>query len=287
MTWEETIQQIRQKPEFNDLVRDAYFDSNLKANVERYKEGEEFRETLNFIKTYAPDAKVIADIGSGNGIATIALALKGYEIYSVEPDPSSTIGAGAVRRLAGEYQLEQHVKVLERFGEDTGIENSAIDVVYIRQAMHHAHNLKNMMREAYRILKPGGLLFTVRDHVIYDDADKAWFLEMHPLHKFYGGENAFTELQYKDAMQSAGLSIIKMFRHYESVINYYPIRKSEMEQNIMNREASVVKRLKERVGPFASVSIVQRLYKKLIGFKMTDERLVPGRLYTFLARKPL
>lgn len=37
MNWEETIIKIREDPAFGDLVRDAYFDEDLIANVERFR----------------------------------------------------------------------------------------------------------------------------------------------------------------------------------------------------------------------------------------------------------
>ena len=61
MTWEETIKFIRTQPEFQFLVAKAYFEENLPVNVERYRQETEYKETVNKIKKYAPNAKKILE----------------------------------------------------------------------------------------------------------------------------------------------------------------------------------------------------------------------------------
>ena len=50
MNWEETIKYIRTKPEYEALVRDAYFDENLVLNINRFIQSVEFKETLKLLK---------------------------------------------------------------------------------------------------------------------------------------------------------------------------------------------------------------------------------------------
>ena len=289
MTWEQTIESIRKKADYKDLVRDAYFDSDLVANVERFANGPEWKETLLLIRKYAQPGARIADIGSGNGISTIAFGLENYNVISIEPDPSDTIGAGAIQKLIEHYYLSERVSVRQRYGEDTGIHDQSLDVVYIRQAMHHAHNLGSMIKECYRILRPGGILLTIRDHIIFDGKDKEWFLESHPLHKFYGGENAYTEDEYKHAMTNAGFRIEKVLRYYDSIINYFPLSKKEVEEMAIQKEKKFINSLRKKIGPLVNVGFIVNLLKKYYKFDRNqayDERRIPGRMYTFLAVKP-
>jgi SAM-dependent methyltransferase len=286
MTWEETIIYIRSQPEYRYLVEKAYFEEDLKLNVERFRSSEEFNETLEVLKNYSPKAKSLLDVGSGNGISAIAFALNGYEVTVSEPDPSETIGAGAVRKLARAYSLN-NVSVHEKFAEDIQL-NSLFDIVYVRQAMHHAYNLNQFIFNLAGLLKPGGFLFTVRDHVIYDEKDKQLFLESHPLQKFYGGENAFTDKQYQTAMIKAGLQVVKTWKHFDSVMNYFPMTREEFGNMPAERERQIRKKLSEKLGVLGSLPFVQALYKKKIGFNVTDvynEILVPGRMYSYLAQK--
>lgn len=174
MTWEETIQYIRQQPQFADLVEKAYFDADLRLNVERFRASDEFAQTLLLLKRNQPNAKKILDIGCGNGISSLAFALAGFEVTAVEPDASITVGAGAIRLLKDEYQLP-NLNIHVAFAEDIAFASESFDIVYVRQAMHHANNLDKFIAECARVLKKDGMLLTVRDHVVFDEADKHWF----------------------------------------------------------------------------------------------------------------
>lgn len=287
MTWEETIQYIRTKPEFRELVEKAYFEEDLPLNVERFKQGDEFKETLSLCKQYASGATSILDIGSGNGISAVAFALNGFTVTASEPDPSHTIGAGAIRKLRDHYQLK-NLTVIESFAEQIELPDQSFDIVYVRQAMHHAHDLPQFVKNLARLIKPGGIFFTVRDHVVFDETDKAHFLYQHPLQKFYGGENAFAPEEYMSAMKNAGLEVEKQYKYYDSVINYFPVTPEELEGQFKKRVKEIEKMLASLIGPLAKIPWLQKIYQKRIGFNrfsFFDETKVAGRMHSFIARK--
>jgi len=287
MNWEETINFIRTKPEYELLVEKAYFDPDLMLNVNRFKADAEFSETLKLLEQYAPNAKTILDIGCGNGISTIALALKGYELTAVEPDPSNTIGAGAIRELVKLNNL-QNVSVYEDFAENIKFDSNSFDVVYIRQAMHHAYDLQKFIGECGRVLKKGGILLTIRDHVVFNDEDKKWFLASHPLHKYYGGENAFSPAEYKNAMQNAGLNVLKELRYYDTPINYTPDTEEMISAKIAAHTAHRFQNLAKKIGFFAKIGYIKYLYTQYLNYKKIDvlnEILVPGRMYSYVCIK--
>ncbi len=290
MTWEEIIIQIRKDPSYKDLVELAYFEENLSLNVNRFRISEEYEETIKLITEYSKgEIKLtLADIGAGNGVAAVSFALDGFEVTAIEPDPSNTIGAGAIKKLK-EHFLLNNLNVVEAWGEALPLKSESFDVVYIRQAVHHADHLEDFIKEASRLLKRGGLLLTTRDHVIYDEKDKAWFLAAHTLHKFYGGENAFAETEYENAIRNAGLHIVKTLHHFESVINYFPEKKSVIEKRIADRMQFVECNWKKRIpGLFKKSTTLKKWYfdraNKKLG-PVLDERKIPGRLISFIAKK--
>lgn len=278
MTWEETIKYIRTKKEYKDLVRLTYIDENLSKNVELYKSGDEFIETLKILKKYSSKGKTILDMGCGNGISSISFALEGYSVSSVEPDKSDTVGAGAIKKLINIYNLS-NLKVFEDFAENIKFQDNSFDIVYARQAMHHAKNLNKFVAEMARVLKPDGLFLTVRDHAIFDEKDKNWFLESHPLQKFYGGENAFTPQEYKNAIKKSGLTLVKELKFFDNIINYYPLE---------NPDVIKKQHLRNKIGIVSKFPFVFTVYKNYIRKKTGDyffEKKIPGRMYSYIAIK--
>ena len=284
MTWEETIIKIRKDNDFKTLVEQAYFDEDLKLNVERFSKSREFEETLKIVKSYAPSASSVLDIGCGNGNSAINFALKGYKVTAVEPDKSNTVGAGAIKQVKEIYKLK-NIDVFEAYAEEINFKSNSFDLVYVRQAMHHANDLQKFVKECVRVLKPNGLLLTIRDHVIYNETDKEWFLRTHPLHKFYGGENAFTRNEYIKAIENAGAKILKEYKYYDSIINFSPKSTEEIEQIKKEKTIEQKKRLKKKIGTISKFSLVWDFYKLVSGYRPLNEKEVPGRMYSYLARK--
>lgn len=284
MTWDETIKHIRTIPQYAFLVEKAYFDEHLELNVERFRKSEEFKETLKIINSYAPTAKTILDIGCGNGISSINFALNGYNVSSVEPGKSDTVGSGAIKKLIKSYSLE-NIEVYEAFAEDINFDDNSFDIVYVRQAMHHANHLNDFLKECIRVLKPKGLLLTIRDHVIYNEKDKEWFLENHPLQKYYGGENAFTSLEYKSSIKKGGAKIVRELRYFDSALNYFPTTSEEVmelkKENIKNQKTKLVKKL----GLIGDIWIVWKLYCLIVKYEPLNEAGIPGRMYSYIALK--
>lgn len=290
MTWEETIIQIRRQPEYAELVEKAYLEEDMVLNVTRFKDSREFFETKKILGKYfsALSSVKILDVGSGNGISAVAFAIDGAEVCAVEPDPSNTVGSGAIRKLKEHYSLS-NLSVFESYAEELPFDAGSFDLVYVRQAMHHARDLKGFVKELSRVLRPGGVLLTIRDHVVFGSADKKRFLEHHQLQKYYHGENAFSVDEYETAIRSAGFKIISIFRYFDSVINFYP----EDESSILNarnkRQAMVTEVLSRKLPAFlARNEAVISAFTKYLNYKLgpaLDEKNIPGRMYSFLAIK--
>ncbi len=272
MTWEETITLVQNTPSFAALVRDTYIDTDLPSNVERFRLSAEFQETLSLLEKYgiSPPSKLL-DIGAGNGVATISFAQLGYQVTALEPDKSNTVGSGAIKALCKHYQLND-VHIVESYGEKLAFGNETFDIVYIRQAMHHALDLTVFVNEAARVLKKGGIMLTLRDHVIKNQKDKEKFLSRHPLHRYYGGENAFTLGAYQQAFKDAGLEMLQMISPSASPINYDPWSKNQLKQI-----------LSAKFG--AWVGTHPWLVQAAWWLSMTRKEYLPGKLYSFVTRK--
>jgi hypothetical protein len=103
------------------------------------------------------------------------------------------------------------------------------------------------------------------------------FLDGHPLHALYGGENAFTLVQYRRALAQAGLNIDKELVSLASAINYSPHTYDTIRIEIARR-----------LGLFRAVaSLLKPAPVMTAGLRLLsicDRR--PGRLVSFLCSKP-
>ncbi|MES2838447.1 MAG: class I SAM-dependent methyltransferase [Bacteroidota bacterium] len=275
-TWEETIKYIRTKPEYSNLVEKAYLNEDLVKNVESFRNSREFLETKKLLKSCNTPIKKLLDIGCGNGISSISFALEGYDVTAVEPDGSSTVGAGAIRILKNHYKLD-NITIFESYAEDIKFENETFDLVYFRQAMHHANELEKFIAESARVLKKNGLLLSIRDHVIFNEEDKKQFLKTHPLQEFYGGENAYTANEYEEAMAKSGLKIVKKIKTFDSVINYFPMDEKFIQKILLK------KRLAEIIISLTPSFINEKIKLKIQN--LLNEKDFDGRMYSYLCRK--
>lgn len=285
MTWEETILHVRKIPDYENLLKDAYLEKDLLRNASRFKDSEEFKATLGLVEQYQPDAETLLDIGAGNGISTISFAQKGFHVTAVEPDSSDTVGRGAIAYICSRCKLHT-VKIIDSYAEKLPLADNSFDVVYARQALHHAHDLNAFVAEAYRVLKPGGTCITVRDHVVFNASEKKAFLKTHPLHRFYGGENAFSFDEYKSAFIGAGFILEKTIRHFDSVINFAPQTQSEVDNAVSKLGQELRQSLTRRAGRLGMLLLP--LYRQYIYGKYGkphDESRMPGRLYAFIVKK--
>ncbi|MTJ22642.1 methyltransferase domain-containing protein [Dolichospermum sp. UHCC 0352] len=275
LTWEEAVQWLREQPEQQELVQHCYYDDPLKSAAERFSHSEEWTALNKLLKPKIP-GKVL-DIGAGRGISSYAFAKAGCSVTALEPDSSNLVGAGAIHRLAKNTDLS--IQVVQDWGETLPFTDNYFDIVYGRAVLHHAQNLKQLCQEAARVLKPGGYFIATREHIISRKEDLQQFLDSHPLHHLYGGENAYLLEEYKDAISSAGLQIIRSFAPLESVINYAPMSQAEY-QNLV--KSSLSKFCGAILGTkLSGFKILQDLY----GWYVSQKSNSPGRLYSFLAVK--
>lgn len=270
-TWEQAVRALIADPGQRDLVEACYFDPPLRGAAMRYANSAEWQAVRQII---GPSRGTAVDIGAGNGIVSFALASDGWRTIAVEPDPSALVGAEAIRHLALESGLE--IEVREGFGEALPVPDGTADLVIARQVLHHARDLDAFCRDIARIMRPGARLVSMRDHVISGPDQLPEFLEHHPLHRVYGGENAFERGRYVASLEAAGLTIEKELGSFDSAINYAPFTHESIRAEIG-----------KRLGPLGIAAnmmrpeIVMRAVLKIMS--AVDNR--PGRLVSFVCRK--
>ncbi len=271
---DDAIRRLRADPACADLVRDAYLGSDVDDSGRRFLASGELAEVRRILGRRVDGASVL-DLGAGTGIASAAFCAMGAaRVVAVEPDPSAEVGRGAMARLPG-----RKFEAIDGVGENLPLPDATMDIVYCRQVLHHARDLDLVLQECARVLKPNGIFFACREHVVDDDRQLGEFLAAHPVHQMAGGENAYSLSRYLQAIRDSGLVIDRVLRPMDSVINAFPIVQTQEEL-----DALPAQKLAHKFGLVGRAASHVPGATRLVRARM--DRPIPGRMYSFLAHRP-
>ena len=278
ISYESAVHLIRSQSGGNDWAKDCYLEEDVLCSAQRFSHSEEFQAVISILGLNNDKNLKILDLGCGNGIASFAIANLGHAVVAVDPDESSSVGLGAVESLSPFLQYGS-IQTIKSFAESLPLEDNQFDIVYSRQALHHFQDLEQSMSECFRVLRKGGMLFATREHIAENQKELDIFLSNHILHQLHGGENAYPEAYYIHSMRQAGFSLLRVFRSYDTVINYYPLSQKKLNQLFLRfLEKKIGSHLALKV---SSINFLMQLYQKYLSAKL----LTPGRPYSFLCRK--
>lgn len=275
ISWEDTILKIQNEPEFSKLISEAYLSSDIDLNFKNYYCSEEFNQIYNLIKTTFPKKKIkILEIGAGNGILSLSLSKKGFLVDCVEPEKSIITGVGSIGFLKQKYGLE-NLNIFNTSIEEYQFLDKKYDLIVARQVVHHIHDLNAFFQKIKMMSKANTKVFLLRDHVI-DEGRLNEFLENHPLHKFYGGENAYTLEEYIIPITKY-FSLEKIIGPFDSIINLAPLSYFFLFENLLKKIGIKYANVKEK-----KANLLQRFLVKLVYKNFAPQQ--QGRLYSFILK---
>jgi len=146
----------------------------------RNKEATRYREKI------IPAARgAVLELGVGSGLNFPFYGTEVARLYAV--DPSAALLAMAARKRAPEGVP---VELLQRSAEEIPLATGTIDTVVTTWALCTVPDASRALREARRVLKPGGTLLFVEHGLAPDPPVERWQRRLNPLwRRFAGGCN--------------------------------------------------------------------------------------------------
>jgi SAM-dependent methyltransferase len=102
------------------------------------------------------DARIL-DIGSGTGSFVVSCRKRGFAAFGMEPDRIGSGGKLTAIEIASR-RLEQSAFV-SGVGESLPFPDASFDLITMNQVLEHVADQPRVVREAARVLKPGGALY--------------------------------------------------------------------------------------------------------------------------------
>ncbi|CAK6955669.1 putative methyltransferase-like protein 7A [Scomber scombrus] len=154
----------------------------------------------------------ILEIGCGSG-TNFEYYPSGCKVICTDPNPHFQ------KYLKKSMDVNDHLKY-EKFvvasGEDMGsVEDESVDVVVCTLVLCSVNSIPQTLREAHRILRPGGALYFI-EHVVADPSSWAYFLQhvLQPAWYYFGDGCEVTRATWKH-LEAAGFSELKL-KHVEA-----------------------------------------------------------------------
>jgi ubiquinone/menaquinone biosynthesis C-methylase UbiE len=181
------------------------------ATAERYvqsadhAQGESLDRLLELTNP-ATDWRVL-DVATGGGHTALALAPRVREV--VATDLTRPMLDAAERFVRGKGM--NNVRFQEADAGALPFEDGSFDLVTCRIAAHHFQDCSAFVREAARVVRPGGLVAVI-DNVVPEDPDADTFINGFERLRDPSHHRAYTEGEWQEFYRLAGLKIEKLER---------------------------------------------------------------------------
>ncbi len=151
----------------------AYFDALAGKFGRSYVPGRSWKGLAEALLHLVPSHWTIADLGAGEGTLAQLLARRAHRVYAVDSS-EQMIAYGT--RVAAENGFP-NLEYLRGDLDDPPLPAHSVDLVLMSQALHHAQRPAFAIKNAFRILKPGGKIVIL--DLLCHDFEKARELYAH------------------------------------------------------------------------------------------------------------
>jgi 2-polyprenyl-3-methyl-5-hydroxy-6-metoxy-1,4-benzoquinol methylase len=104
----------------------------------------------------------VLEVGSGIGILANSVATRNPDsgVFGIEISPDQ------IKKAFKNYSETPNVTFIQGDASSITFDNDTFDVIYCRYILEHVSKPESVLREIYRVLKPGGKLFVQENNVL-------------------------------------------------------------------------------------------------------------------------
>jgi len=118
--------------------------------------------------------RTVLEMGCGSGIDAVEFARNGAAVVAIDITDNAVELTRELAREAG-----QDILVMKVLGDAIPLQNERFDCVYSYGVLHHIPDVDSVLKETYRLLKPGGVIMAMlyhRDSILwaYSILKRAW-----------------------------------------------------------------------------------------------------------------
>nr|XP_046239922.1 methyltransferase-like protein 7A [Scatophagus argus] len=178
------------------------------------KKKELFRTLTEFRK--AGGQLTLLEIGCGTG-TNFQYYPPGCKVICTDPNPHFQ---NYLKTSMGQNDHLTYERFVVASGEDMGsVENDSVDVVVCTLVLCSVNSIPQTLREAHRILRPGGAFYFM-EHVMADPSTWSYFFQyvLQPVWYYCGDGCELTRETWK-YLESAGFSKLNL-KHIQAPLNF-------------------------------------------------------------------
>lgn len=187
-----------------------YLPPMVDASKDTYSNQRLYERRMAHRLNVGPGAKVL-DIGCGRGrIAHLVASTTGAHVTGLQLD---TDQLRQCREFAAEKGMTDQLDFIEaNYNERLPFPDESFDAVYYVQVIGgYGTNLTSLYKEAYRVLKPGGIA-AFEDYILmdgYNSSDAKHKRLVQSSKAFLGVVHFFTDKEFTDALSTAGFETLR------------------------------------------------------------------------------
>ena len=135
---------------------EQYFNSVAGRLQKHYCPGRSWEAIGHFLLHLTPKIKIV-DLGAGESLISQLLARRAEEVVCVDNSPKMVEFGSELAKKNGFTNLRYKLGDIEA----VPLPDNTFDCALLSQALHHARHPQTAVKEAFRILKPGGQLIII------------------------------------------------------------------------------------------------------------------------------